>query len=435
MGDLIRNDDWTPEGAMETSRMGLLYAEDLHNRSLDGEFNSGLMDFSVEQESFLVDSGLMPINAESLIFGELSPIVRPESRVYVVEYDSDIVTPHNLQEVYTSLMSKNDSIRGITEANLLNIGLHPLLDRSWDDRGLIKRHQYRNRYELLQKDTLRNRKFEEARIGDFKCEPSNNGMSARCVSTQYNVKYPTIGEVIQSYNTMIDITPLFVAMFGNSPFAGGIDTGYDDGRVQTILQTDSVSHFILPRHTTSILSHCKEVFPRRSAFVCENPSDSYHQTYSGVHTTQRIKIDEQDGHARVEFRIGDSMNPFEIIQGALYLMGVTESLKQKRRQPWSHVCYNFGRSVYGMKDNFMWDGSVYESQSLCAESINWMIEGLEKMNVHGYEDFVAPLMQRVKNGVTVAGNLRKLYREQKDIINPINEYIQCGKRGVSYVVA
>jgi gamma-glutamyl:cysteine ligase YbdK (ATP-grasp superfamily) len=288
---------------------------------------------------------------------------------------------------------------------------------------------------LLQEDSLRNRKFKEAQIGDFTCEASNNGMSARCAATQYNVKFPSVSDVLNAYNAMVDVIPLFVSIFGNSPFTGRIDTGLDDRRVQTLRQTEGSLRCILPKHAKSLFSHYRTVFPKESAFVCDNPSESFYMTYSGVHTALRIKIDESDGHARVEFRIGDSMNPFEAVQGALYLIGMTERLRDEERQDWSDTHNNFDASIKGMNGSMTWNGRAYRSRDICSQSLRWMAEGLRRIGIRDFDDFMGPLKERVSIGVTNAGYLRGICKARGDIINPVLEYMQCGKRGNNYVIA
>ncbi len=286
---------------------------------------------------------------------------------------------------------------------------------------------------MIQEQSLRNRNIEDAHVGDFTCEASNNGMSARCVSTQYNIKYPNADDVLDAYNVLVDVTPLVVSIFGNCPFAGGVDTGFDDGRVEVLRQTKGSLRCILPRHASDLFEHYSMTFPEESAFVCNDPVGAFYQTYSGVHTSQRIKIDESKGHIRLEYRICDSMNPFEVMQGALYLMGIVESLKGKQRQSWPDVHDNFNVSARGMNGELRWDGRTYSADELCRESLNWVASGLNNLGLEEFDEFLRPLICRVDRGVSNAGRLRAQYTLQGDIINPVLEYLHNGMRGNCYV--
>lgn len=420
----IKNNIFTKELACKTQKLALERAGELQRMVEDGKFDKGERTTDIEQETFIVDRVTgRPINVEQLMLA--SPLgIRPDTTVYTVEFDANGVTPvtrTGILELLDSFQGKTRSIqqevaRATQDQGLLvSIGTQPLVGNEFGD-FIVTDPSKRTRYMALEETTFEreNDRKEIVIENDITGErltskASNLSAMARCAATQLHLAFPTAKETLEAYNISIAIAGSVAAMFSNSPYAMGIDTGLASTRLEMLEQAEQ-KRAGLAKPALSIGEHFQETLQRcLPPFIEVNDlAKALELAYGAMHISTRIRLDEKKRSSRIELRMIDSLSPYQAIQALMLTIGLIEGLKEQQLPTYPESLENYRQGRRGLRSTMKWLGGFIDTRSLSLKLIGIAKQGLQKLGLEKMGvDFLKPLGESVSLGVTRADITRQ----------------------------
>ncbi len=423
MGKEIGQQIWTPESAHVTRGLALNEATRLQQLADSGYFDRGARTIDIEQEVFIIDAltGL-PLNVESFLFNN-DVGVRPDTTVYTVEYDANGVTPvskEGIRSLLASLQSKTTAIQKAVTAItngigiLVPIGTAPLVGAGCRDL-VLRDEQKRARYKHLEEATLAENPQKAMRIenpvtGEVLVDVASNlSAMTRCAATQLHVAYPTLKETLEAYNISIALAGPLVAMFGNSPYAAGIDTGLGSSR-QEMLEQGEQKRGGLARPANSVLEHYRNMLNAVMPpfIVLDDQRQALALTYGATHMSTRLRLDEENGTSRVEIRFLDSTTPMRATQALILLLGAVEWFKGRSLGSYALAQKNFREGRKGIAAVLEVTGKRESAGVIGGALITLAKEGAEQLGIGALaSDMLSPLGEEMAAGQTEASALRQ----------------------------
>lgn len=424
MGIAVKDHIFTDELAQKTQKLALEKASELQRMVDDGKFDGGERTMNIEQETFVVNcaSG-KPVNVEQLMLS--SPLgIRPDTAVYIMEYDGNEVTPvtrNGILELLHSFQEKTRAIQQeVTRATngqglLVSIGTQPLVGNEFAD-FIVSDPSRRTRYIALEEATFERENDRKKMVikNDITGErlvsrASNLSAMARCAATQLHLAFPTAKETLEAYNISIAIAGLIIAMFSNSPYAMGIDTGLASSRLEMLEQAEQ-KRGGLAKPARSIEQHFRQTLERCLPPFIEvyDPAKALDLVYGAMHISTRIRLDERSGSSRIELRMIDSLSPHQAIQVLMLTIGLIEGLRGKKLPTYAESLENYKQGRKGLRSTMQWLGEPIDTRNLSLRLIDIAKHelrrlGLEKMGA----DFLNPLEENVSLGITRADLIRQ----------------------------
>lgn len=424
MGIKIKNNIFTKELAQETQKLALKKAGELQRMVEDGKFDKGERTTDIEQETFIVDRATgRPINVEQLIL--TSPLgIRPDTTVYTVEFDANGVTPvtrTGVLELLDSFQGKTRSIQqevaGATQGQglLVSIGTQPLVGDEFGDY-IVSDPSKRTRYIALEEATFERENDRKEMVIEndvtgerLTSKASNLSAMARCAATQLHLAFPTAKETLEAYNISIAVAGSVAAMFSNSPYAMGIDTGLASSRLEMLEQAEQ-KRAGLAQPAVSIGEHFRQTLQGcLPPFIEVNDrAKALELAYGAIHISTRIRLDEKNGSSRVELRMIDSLRPYQAIQALMFTIGLIEGLKEQRLPTYAESLENYRQGRRGLRSTMRWLGESVNTRSLSLRLIGVAKQGLQKLGLEKIgADFLRPLEEDISLGVTRADLARQ----------------------------
>lgn len=424
MGIEIKNNIFTKELAQETQKLALKRASELQRMVEDGKFDSGERTTDIEQETFVVDcaSG-RPVNVEQLML--TSPLgIRPDTTVYTVEFDANgvtLVTKNGILELLDSFQRKTRSIQQeVTRATqgrglLVSIGTQPLVGNEFGD-FIVSDPTKRTRYIALEEATFERENDRKEMVIEngitaerLTSKASNLSAMARCAATQLHLAFPTAKETLEAYNISVAIAGSVAAMFSNSPYAMGIDTGLASSRLEMLEQAEQ-KRAGLAKPAASIGDHLRQTLEGcLPPFIEVNDrAKALELAYGAMHISTRIRLDEKNGSSRVELRMIDSLSSYRAIQALMLTIGLIEGLKRQQLPTYAESLENYRQGRRGLCSTMQWLGESIDTRSLSLKLINAAKQGLQKLGLEKIgADFLRPLEEDVSPGITKADLTRQ----------------------------
>lgn len=424
----------TAKNISKTIKLALTEAHRRQELADKNFFNHSNKTCDIEQEVRVINrlTG-NPVNTES--FFELKKIkVRLDTSVDNLEYDANGATPltlNGIKHLYSSFLKKTRQIQeAITKENpdaiLVPIGVQPLIKTDEWKPLIISIPINQIRYKLMEavvigeninpKMVVVNPVTKET----FVDKASNLSAMTRTSGTQFHISEKSPSEAIQTHNISIAIAPIMIALFGNSPFLGGIDTGRDSSRIE-ILRQGEQKRAGLPEPVTSIEDYYqKQLSKAEPSFIeIEDQEKALDLSMSAIHTVTRIIVDTKNNTVRNEFRHIDSQSPYKAIQAFLLTLGLIEGLRNKKLPGFAESQVNFRESVWGLKAKMSW----LQKDTSAKELGLWSIElaqnyFLKTEMTEIAQSFLNPLKKELMQGQTQAEIIRNYVK--KDIANGIS---------------
>lgn len=424
MGIDIKNNTYTKTLAKETQKLALKEARELQKAVDDGKFDNGKRTVDIEQEVFVVnkDTG-KPIDVEALMLkGSFG--IRPDTTICTLEYDANGITPVTVEGIRSLLGSfekKTKSIQRLV-TNVTNdtgiivcVGTQPLVGDECLNL-VVRDPMKRKRYEALEEATFeRENKQKEMVIKniitgeELKGRASNLSAMSRCAATQLHLAFPTMKETLEAYNISIAIAGPLVALFSNSPYASGIDTGLVSSRIEMLSQAEQ-KRSGLAKPAVSVFGHFKNTLNRCLPPFIEtgDPERALSLAYGAIHASTRIRLDEQNGTSRIELRVLDSLTPRRAIQALLLTIGIIESLREQKLPIYSESLANFEEGRKGLDSTMKYFGQTIDTKDLILKLIDLAMNGLRASGLGELtEEFLDPLKKEVMSRITQADSIRQ----------------------------
>lgn len=423
----------TTENISKTIKLAL---NEAHRRQVLADknlFNHNNRTCNIEQEVRIANrlTG-EPVNVECLSIPDTIK-VRFDTSVDNLEYDANGITPLTLKgikQLYRSFLNKTRQLQEIIKRNnpdaiLVPIGVQPLIREGEWKRLIVSNPDNKIRYQLMEAVVIRENTNPQITITNpdtkktFIDKASNLSVMTRTSGTQFHISEKSLSEAIQAYNISIAIAPIMIALFGNSPFLGGIDTGRSSSRIE-ILRQGEQKKAGLPEPASSIEDYyIKQLAKAEPSFIeIENPEKALDLSMSAIHTVTRIIIDTKNNTIRNEFRHIDSQSPYRSIQAFLLTLGLIEGLRKKKLPEFKESQANFEQSVWGLKAKMSWLQKDINAKELGLWSIKLAQATFLKTEMTDIvRSFLDPLKREIMKGQTQAEIIR----------NSVKKNIMSGK--------
>lgn len=418
----VKDRQYAQKDAERTRIRALMRAATLQKMAGAGRFNSGRRTVDIEQEVFVLDRETgAPLDVEQFMLDNTLG-VRSDTTVCTLEYDANGITPvttDGIYELFDSFQNKTKAIQQAiyedtqNQGILVGIGTQPLIGK--DCRALVvKDPQKRGRYDALEETTfhentdkiieLKNPVTGEA----FQDKASNLTVMTRCAATQLHLAFPTFQETLEAYNISIALAGPMIALFSNSPYVSGVDTGLASSRTALLLQAEQKrSGLALPANT--IVDHYFNTLMRCLPPFIEVDDDAkaLELVYGAMHISTRIRLDEETESSRIEFRVLDSMVPYRAMQALTFVLGAIEGLRGSTLPSFRESQINYLAGKAGLQTDQVFAGRRMSVRRLLRELIDRAELGLDKLGIRGLDiPFLNPLRGRIGSGMTQADSLR-----------------------------
>ncbi|OGK25846.1 hypothetical protein A3A46_00340 [Candidatus Roizmanbacteria bacterium RIFCSPLOWO2_01_FULL_37_13] len=418
---------WTESSALETKKLALKEAVKRQVLADKRYFNKPGRTCDIEQEVQALDSNTgRPIDVQDY-FSTNSIGARPDTTVFNIEFDANGITSltaDGILSLYKSMTRRTQQIqaglRGLKpDTIIVPIGLQPF-STSEEARDLIVKDEIkRKRYDLMEKRTLEENPIKIIRVvnpktGKELIEPASNLTAmTRCSGTQIHISDCTIKDALQTHNILIAVTPIMVALFGNSIFAGGMDTGRVNTRIELLRQAEQLRAG-LPLPAFSLLEYYQNQLRNTLPPFIElhNPALALDLAHSAIHTTSRIRVDIENGTVRNEIRQIDSQSPFTTIQALVLTFGAIEGLRNHVLPSFEQSKTNFQKAVFGLYAPLQWGKRTTTIQDAAVSLIQLARESLKKRGMKLLsKDFLDPLESDILIGISQGNSIRKIVRK------------------------
>ncbi len=363
----------TPQEAQATLHLALQAARERQACANQGFFDHPHRTCDIEQEiQCLSPQTGMPVSAEALIASNALPGARFDTVTSIVEYDAgDIVFLERdaLSELYSSLRQRTRRIQQALVASgedaiVVPIGVQPLVESNTWPQWIVPQPGMRRRYHLIDLATRRENPYGAINIKSpdgrksFTDAASYMAVMMRCAGTQFHISERNVEDALEAYNTSIHIAPIMSALFGNSPFIGGIDSGRTSTRTALFLQGE-------PLHMLA-------------------------------------------GTIRNEFRCIDAQSPFRSMQAFLLTLGATDGLRGRTLATYAESRYNLRSAVWGLSAPMCLQGRATTARAVARELVALALTTLQRNGLCGLgREFLTPLLENeLEHGRTQADLLR-----------------------------
>jgi Glutamate-cysteine ligase family 2(GCS2) len=354
----------TLQEAQTTLQLALQAARERQELAEQGFFNSPDRTCDIEQEIHCISSQTgLPVSAEPLIASKALPCARFDTVTSIVEYDAGDIVPLTrdaLGELYTSLQQRTRRIQQALidaeeDAIIVPIGVQPLVGANVWQQWIVPQPGMRRRYHLIDSTTRREHPDGVISIESadgqalFTDVASYMAVMMRCAGTQFHIAERTVEEALAAYNTSISIAPILSALFGNSPFVGGLDTGRASTRTALFLQGEPLRAG-LPRPASTLYQYYEQQITRALPpfAVSDDAQLALTLLHGALHTTSRIQVDRDNGTIRNEFRCIDAQSPFRSMQALLLTLGVIDGLRGQTLATYAESRSNLCNAVWGL---------------------------------------------------------------------------------------
>jgi len=414
----------TPQEAQATLHLALQAARERQACANQGFFDHPHRTCDIEQEiQCLSPQTGMPVSAEALIASNALPGARFDTVTSIVEYDAgDIVFLERdaLSELYSSLRQRTRRIQQALVASgedaiVVPIGVQPLVESNTWPQWIVPQPGMRRRYHLIDLATRRENPYGAINIKSpdgrksFTDAASYMAVMMRCAGTQFHISERNVEDALEAYNTSIHIAPIMSALFGNSPFIGGIDSGRTSTRSALFLQGEPLRAGLPPPATTLYQYYQQQLARALPPFVVTDDAQRALTLLHGtMHTTSRIQVDMLAGTIRNEFRCIDAQSPFRSMQAFLLTLGATDGLRGRTLATYAESRYNLRSAVWGLSAPMCLQGRATTARAVARELVALALTTLQRNGLCGLgREFLTPLLENeLEHGRTQADLLR-----------------------------
>lgn len=415
---------WTKKLALETRKLAKREAEKRQALALRGFFTGTLQTCDIEQEVQVVNrTNGLPLGVESY-FERNTEGVRPDTTTFIVEYDANGITPltrEGLEHLYESFVNKTriiqDAVKATNdEAIIVPIGLNPFVSDEVARTFVVSDEKKRVRYEIMDKRTYGENPHKRIRIAgadgeqEIVAKASNLAAMSRCSGTQIHMSEQTVEDALETHNLLIAVTPLMVALFGNSPFLEAVDTGMVSGRIELLRQAEQ-RRAGLPSPAFSLQEYYESQLNKAlPPFIeTEDSVRALELSLGAIHTTTRLQVDLVKRTIRNEIRQIDSQSPFRTMQAMMFILGLRTGLKGKSLPSFADSIENFQNCVYGLSAPFKFGSYRTVVQDVALQFIELSLGLLRRQGMTKLANrFLKPLAAEVASGFTQATRIRQL---------------------------
>lgn len=381
---------------------------------------------NIEQEVQILDTNIeragMPID-ETEFFKTNSIGARPDTSTFIVEYDGSkepvYINSSGLEKLADTFLERTKYVQNKVSKGgvVISMGTNPILKSKEATTWLVKEGDKYQRYLHIDANAYSENPKKVTSIinpltGIDICERASSikGMF-RVTGTQFHISEKNIADALDSHRTSIAIAPFMIAVFGNSPFLAGVDTGRSSSRIELLRQTEQLRSG-LPKPAGSLLEYYEDILRLNSPFICtDNSIKALELAVSGIHTVSRIRVtmEESKGIVRNEFRHIDSQSPFKSMQAFMLTLGAIEAFRCSVERPlYDESQIDFQNSVWGYKTKMHWDGKLMSVKELGFYLVEKSLEALEKKDLkilaHKYLD---PFKEELKQEMTQSDLIRE----------------------------
>lgn len=414
---------FTKSRAKETKRLAFKEALKRQKMAKQGFFNKPARTCDIEQEIQVMNknSGL-PIDAQSF-FANNDIGARLDTTVFNIEYDGNGITPldaDGIMALYRSFSARTKKIQQDLKtidpnAILVPIGVQPIITDKEGRKMIVENEEKRRRYSALDKRTEIENPIKRVKIVNptngkvITGNASNLFAMARCSGTQIHISDRTVENAIKTNNILIAITPVMVALFGNSVFSEGIDTGRVSTRIDLLRQAEQLRAG-LPLPVNSLFEFYANQLNRALPpfMILDDPVQALDLSCGAIHTTSRIQVDMVNGTIRNEIRQIDSQSPFRTISALLFTLGCIEALRNSPLPSFGETRYNFANSVFGLSAKAVVFGKKTMLQEIAVLFMEKALFTLEKMGMEQLAKiFLLPFKDEIVSGKTQGTVIRK----------------------------
>jgi len=431
MGDEVNAhaEEPTQQQAETTFLLALEAARRRQTLAEQGFFRRTARTCNIEQEIHCLSANTgLPVSAEPVINARTTPSTRFDTVTSILEFDASTITPLepvSLLAWYTSLLERTRSIQEsltaqTSEALLVPIGVQPMLEAGKWGEWLVPAPGLRRRYHLIDAATRRENPQKlltiEGSKGKIFTEVSSYmAAMTRCAGTQFHIAQHSVEEALAAHNLSLFIAPVLTALFSNSPFVGGIDSGRASTRMELLLQGEPLRAG-LPRPAYSLYEYYEHQLTRASSpfFINESAERALILMHGCIHTTSRIQIDMTEGTIRNEFRSIDSQSPFRSLQAFLLTLGAIDGLQSYPVATYEESQRNLHNAVWGLQASMSIQGRETTALALARELVEVALKTLTRTGFGELaHEFLTPLLKsELKYGTTQAQELRTRIQSQ-----------------------
>ena len=431
MGDEIdaQAQEPTPQQAQATLQLALQAARHRQTVADQGFFKRVSRTCNIEQEVHCLSSRTgLPLSAEVVINAGTIPYTRFETVTSILEFDaSDILSlePTTLLGLYSSLLARTQRIQELLkaqtpEALVVPIGVQPMLETGKWQEWLVPDVGLRRRYHLIDVATRKENPqrmitLEGSERQIFTESSSYMAVMARCASTQFHIAHRSVEEALMAHNISLFTAPVLAALFGNSPFVGGIDSGRASARLDLLLQGEPLRAG-LPRPSYSLYEYYEHQLMRAQSpfFVEESAERALQLMHGSIHTTSRLQVDMTQGTIRNEFRCIDAQSPFRSLQAFLLLLGTIDGLQGYPLATHEESERNLRNAIWGPGASMVVQGKRTTALVLARELVDVALKTLSQTGFGMLaREFLTPLLENeLQHGTTQAHDLRTHVQRQ-----------------------
>jgi len=420
----------TPQEAQATFHLALQAAKQRQTLADQGFFNHPRRTCDIEQEIQCLSAQTgMPMSGEALIASNTLPCARFDTVTSIVEYDAAGITPLErdaLVGLYHSLIQRTRCMQQVlaasaAEAIIVPIGVQPLVEaNSWQE-WIVPQPGMRRRYHLIDAATRQENPHGVIRIASpdgqtvFTEVASYMAVMMRCAGTQFHISECCVEEALEAHTISIFITPIMSALFGNSPFVGGIDSGRTSTRIALFLEGEP-SRAGLPRPSHTLYQYYEQQLSRALPpfVVTDDPQQALTLSHGTIHTTSRIQVDMANATIRNEFRCIDAQSPFRSMQAFLLTLGAIDGLRGRTLATYEESRYNLRKAVWGLHAPMCLQGRATTALTLAKELVAIAQTTLQKKGLGELSrEFLTPLLENeLEDGRTQADILRERVKSE-----------------------
>jgi Glutamate-cysteine ligase family 2(GCS2) len=418
----------TPQEAQATRHLALQAARQRQALADQRFFNSSHRTCDIEQaiQCLSAQTG-MPTSGEALLASNALPSARFDTVTSIIEYDAGGITlleRDALAGLYQSLLQRTQRMQQILadateEAILVSIGVQPLVGANSWQQWRVPQPGMRRRYALIDAATRQENPGGVISLESpdgravFTEEASYMAVMMRCAGTQFHISERSVEEALEAHAISIFIAPILSALFGNSPFVGGIDAGRTSTRTALFLQGEP-ARAGLPRPANTLYQYYEQQLVRGLPpfAVTDDPQPALTLCHGTIHTTSRIQVDMVDGTIRNEFRCIDAQSPFRSMQAFLLTLGAIDGLRGcpgRRLATDEESRSNLRSAVWGLHAPMCLQGRSTTALELAKELVASAQTTLQKNGLGELaREFLLPLLENeLEHGRTQADMLRE----------------------------
>jgi Glutamate-cysteine ligase family 2(GCS2) len=358
--------------------------------------------------------------------GELN--ARADTTIDNVEIDANGITPltpegtMKLADSFAARVNLAQHILSESQPDglILPIGVQPLQHADDYRDFIVTDPNKRMRYALLEQVTIHENPSKTIVIrhpysGETLVDiASNLSAMSRCSGTQIHISERTVNEALTVHNISIAIASIMIAIFGNSPYACGIDTGRVSTRIELLIHSEQLRAGLPLPAVTLEQYYTQQLGKIEPPFLeIDDPLRALQLAHGATHPISRIQVDPLNGTIRNELRHIDSQSPFRAMQAFYLTLGLIESLKTMHLPPYQESLYNFRHSVFGLETQMYWHRRKSSARVLALDFVRLACKWLR---ANGYallaKRYLIPLLSEIKAGGSQANDMRQVVQRE-----------------------